>query len=87
MIRDETGTVIARVDFLFQAQRVVVEFDGAVKYGGAAQRGQMALIAEKRREDAIRRLGYVVVRLTWADLASPERVRALILAAMRTAAA
>lgn len=87
LIRDESGSVVARVDFLFQAQRVVVEFDGAVKYGRAAQGGQLALVAEKRREDAIRRLGYVVVRLTWADLASPERVRALILAAMRTAAA
>jgi hypothetical protein len=87
LIQDETGSVVARVDFLFPAQRVVVEFDGAVKYGGAAQRGQLALIAEKRREDAIRRLGFVVVRLTWGDLSSPERVRALVLAAMRTAAA
>lgn len=85
LIEDETGAVVARVDFLFRQQRVVVEFDGAVKYGGA--QGQAALIAEKRREDAIRRLGYVVVRLTWADLRSPERVRALIRAAMRLAAA
>ena len=85
LIEDETGAVVARVDFLFRRERVVVEFDGAVKYGGA--QGRAALVAEKRREDAIRRLGYVVVRLTWADLRSPERVRALIRAAMRLAAA
>jgi very-short-patch-repair endonuclease len=75
------------VDFLFRQERVVVEFDGAVKYGGAAQSGQLALVAEKRREDAIRRLGYVVVRLTWADLRNPERVGALVRAAFRQAAA
>ena len=78
---------MARVDFLFRAQRVVVEFDGAVKYGGPGTQGQLALVAEKRREDTIRRLGYVVVRLTWADLASPERVASLIRAAIRLAAA
>ncbi len=87
LIRDEAGEVMARVDFLFRRERVVVEFDGAVKYGGAARSGQLALVAEKRREDAIRRLGYVVVRLTWADLANPARVGALVRAAFRLAAA
>ena len=46
--------------------RVVVEFDGLVKYEGAE--GRAALAAEKRREDWLRSLGYEVVRLTWADL-------------------
>ena len=78
---------MARVDFLFRAERVVVEFDGAVKHGGPAAQGQLALVAEKRREDTIRRLGYVVVRLTLADLADPERVAGLIRAAIRLAAA
>jgi hypothetical protein len=87
LIADETGTVVARVDFLFRRERVVVEFDGAVKYGEDGAKGQLALVAEKRREDAIRRLGYVVVRLTWTDLRGPERVRALIRAAIRLAVA
>jgi hypothetical protein len=87
LLRDETGEVVARVDFLFRRERVVVEFDGAVKYRGAGQRGQLALVAEKRREDAIRRLGFVVVRLTWADLSDPVRVGALVRAAFRLAAA
>lgn len=81
LIVDE-GEVVARVDFLFEAQRVVVEFDGRLKY----ERSQ-DLWDEKQREDRIRRLGYVVVRVTWADLAKPERVHALLLQAFGRAAA
>lgn len=77
-VHDE-GWLVGRVDFLV-GEHVVVEFDGAVKYGGAD--GREALVAEKRREDALRRLGYVVIRLTWADLARPEWVAAQIRRAM-----
>ena len=69
-----------RVDFLIAGTRVVVEFDGAVKYDDRS-----ALVAEKRREDELRRRGYVVVRLMWADLHDPSRVRALVLAAIAAA--
>lgn len=79
-ITDRSGTVIARVDFLFRSSRIIVEFDGAVKYAGAD--GRDALVREKRREDALRALGYRVVRLTWADLADPHRVLALFAAAL-----
>ena len=72
-----------RVDFLFRRHRVVVEFDGAVKYEGAE--GRTALMAEKRREDWLRSRGYEVVRLTWPDLDDPVRVRRLVLAAMARA--
>lgn len=65
-IRDERGVFIARVDFLFTEYGVIVEFDGAVKYGG-----RDALIAEKLREDRLRDLGYQVVRVTWPDLTDP----------------
>lgn len=71
-----------RVDFLIARTRVVLEFDGAVKYHS---RGD--LVAEKRREDDLRRRGYVVVRLMWADLDRPERVRERIEAALRLPAA
>lgn len=66
-----------RVDFLVEGSRVVVEFDGRVKYTD-----RDVLFAEKQREDRIRSLGYEVVRLTWADLSRPERVRALLEAAL-----
>ncbi|MBM6400790.1 type IV toxin-antitoxin system AbiEi family antitoxin domain-containing protein [Phycicoccus sonneratiae] len=77
-IADEVG-LVARVDLLV-GERVVVEFDVAVKYAGADGRG--ALVAEKRREDRLRALGYVVVRVTWADLDHPERVVVRIRRAM-----
>ena len=66
-IRDGTG-LVGRVDFLVD-ERVVVEFDGLVKYEGAQGREELA--REKRREDRLRALGYEVIRLTWADLDNP----------------
>ncbi|MEO6020934.1 MAG: type IV toxin-antitoxin system AbiEi family antitoxin domain-containing protein [Knoellia sp.] len=62
---------VARVDFLV-GDRIVVEFDGLMKYEGSE--GRAALAAEKRREDRLRAMGFVVVRLTWADLEHPHRV-------------
>jgi very-short-patch-repair endonuclease len=61
---------------VFRAQRTIVEFDGLIKYGGAD--GRQALVDEKRREDALRSLGYQVVRLTWRDLYDPGLVDRLI---------
>lgn len=78
-IRDEQGTFVARVDFLLPQYGVIVEFDGAVKYG---EGGTNALLAEKTREDRLRDLGYQVVRVTWADLEHPstllQRIRRAI---------
>lgn len=62
---------VARVDLLVEGTNVVVEFDGRVKY---ADGDPDVLWAEKRREDAIRSLGYVVVRVVWADLYDPARL-------------
>lgn len=76
VIRDRCGQFVGRVDFLFRAQRTIVEFDGLVKYAGAA--GRQALIDEKRREDALRSLGYQMVRLTWRDLHNPALVKRLV---------
>ncbi|WP_431968020.1 hypothetical protein [Nocardia sp. bgisy134] len=69
------GTCIARVDFLFPGLGVVGEFDGLMKYR-AAHRGprtaEDVVIAEKAREDALRALGWLVVRWTWAELEAPN---------------
>ena len=70
-IRDSDGSLVARVDFLFELWGVIVEFDGAVKYGDC---GPDTLIAEKVREDRLRDLGYQVVRVCWADLARPTEL-------------
>ena len=81
-IRDRSGHLVGRVDFLVRGTNVIVEFDGRMKYDS----GDPAVLwAEKKREDALRRLGYVVVRLTWADLerggAAVATVRSAIAAA------
>ncbi|QIM21813.1 DUF559 domain-containing protein [Phycicoccus sp. HDW14] len=69
-----------RVDLVVEGEPVIIEFDGLAKYGSRED-----LVAEKRREDHLRGLGYEVVRVTWADLAHPQRVRALVEAARRRA--
>ncbi len=71
-----------RADFGIVGTRVLVEFDGRSKYASGQD-----LWEEKRREDRIRSLGWEVVRLTWADVHRPERVRALVEAALRRAEA
>ncbi|WP_344193816.1 hypothetical protein [Pedococcus aerophilus] len=84
VVCDQRGSFVARVDFLV-AGRVVIEFDGAVKYKGAD--GAEVVVAEKRREDRLRELGYEVVRLTWDDLSHPERVLARVRAVLLRRAA
>ncbi len=76
VIRDTRGRFVGRVDFLFRAERTIVEFDGLVKYAGSD--GRQALVDEKRREDALRSLGFQVVRLTWRDLHDPASIRHLV---------
>lgn len=83
-IRDSAGRIIARVDFLVKGTKVIIEFDGKVKF---ASGDPSVLWAEKRREDALRAMGYTVVRITWSDLESPGRVAAKVRRAMLTAAA
>lgn len=81
-VRDAQG-FIGRVDFLVE-RRVVVEFDGLVKYEGAD--GRAALAKEKAREDRLRAAGYEIVRLVWADLQHPDRI-AMMLRQARSRAA
>jgi len=79
----DRGAILARVDLLV-AGRVVVEFDGAVKYADDAS--GRTLYTEKKREDRLRELGFEVVRVTWADLAHPEVVLQRVRAALVRAA-
>lgn len=58
-----------RLDFFWTQHGVVGEFDGAGKYTDRRD-----LVAEKLREDAVRDLGFEVIRWTWADLSRFEIV-------------
>ncbi len=60
-----------RVDLLADEYPLILEFDGMVKYEGAG--GANALIAEKQREDDLRR-EHAVIRFAWHDL-KPEIVK------------
>ena len=68
-----------RVDFLWRAQGVIGEADGAVKY-----QTRENLIDEKRREDALRRAGFTVVRWTYPEL---RRTPDAVIARLRRAGA
>jgi very-short-patch-repair endonuclease len=77
-VRDQSGRFVGRVDFLF-AGRLIVEFDGDQKYStGPAN----AVLAEKRRENRLRELGYSLIRVDWGDLdhrlATATRLRAAL---------
>lgn len=71
------------MDLLDREHHLVIEFDGALKYAGGGI-GQAALVAEKRREDEIRRFGYRVLRLVWSDLLDPARLLRLVRAAQQS---
>lgn len=64
-VRNALGKQVARVDFCFEAERVVVECDGQIKYAkGTSWKANPSdtLWEEKLREDVVREQGYEVVR-------------------------
>ncbi|MGB3258037.1 MAG: type IV toxin-antitoxin system AbiEi family antitoxin domain-containing protein [Ornithinimicrobium sp.] len=62
-----SGAFVARVDGLLDALGVVVEVDGRSKYrANDGSTSMEALLSEKRRESAIRDLGYAVLRIDHA---------------------
>lgn len=81
-VRTADGEFVARVDLLDPRSRLVVEYDGS-HHASAEQRAR-----DSRREEALEELGYVVVKVTSTDLASPGsrwRLRARLIRAYRRA--
>jgi hypothetical protein len=75
IIDPATGQAVARVDYLFEEDQTVGEFDGRVKYRAISAEGLTAeevVWREKRREDTLRELGFEVARSIWADLRQPS---------------
>lgn len=83
-IRDLGGRLVGRVDGRVKGTRVLLEFDGKIKY---ADGNPATLIAEKKREDRLRALGWIVVRVEWADLEHPARLFAKLHLALAAATA
>ena len=87
-ILDANGRLVARSDFGWLDRRTVGEFDGKIKYGRALEPGRSIediVYEEKLREDAIRDLGWQVVRWTWSDLQRSEVIRDRLLRAFARA--
>lgn len=79
IVNNELGEFVGRSDFGWPESRTLGEFDGLVKYGRLLKPGQTAgdvIMAEKAREDALRDVGWEIVRWLWADLRHPERLAA-----------
>jgi len=76
------GTLVALLDFAWPTRRVWLEFDGLLKYRRFLKPGESvedAVVREKKREDLVRRLtGWICVRVTWGDLAHPDRMAAMV---------
>jgi Transcriptional regulator, AbiEi antitoxin len=76
-VRRRDGSLMARCDFGWEAQRTLGEFDGRVKHGRLLGPGQTpgdVVFQEKRREDELRDHRWQVVRWTWDDLDRPRVV-------------
>jgi very-short-patch-repair endonuclease len=79
-VRDATG-VIAVVDILFAAQRLVIEIDGWAAHGN-----RDAFENDRRRQNRLVNAGYVVLRFTWNDITHREsEVLGQIRVALKTA--
>jgi very-short-patch-repair endonuclease len=73
-IRDRDGRFVARVDFCWPEQRLVVEADGFAFHSDRAAYRQ-----DRDRLNALERLGWRVLRFTWEDVRSrPEHVVAAV---------
>jgi very-short-patch-repair endonuclease len=73
VIRDVNGFV-ARVDFLFPGARLVVEVDGFTHHSDRA-----SFRSDRRRQNALLRAGYMVVRFSWEDIVGcPDYVIATV---------
>lgn len=62
------------VDFAWRSRRIIAEIDGFGKYlDPSMNKGDPArtVLAEKLREDELRRQGYTIIRIYWSDLMSP----------------
>jgi hypothetical protein len=83
-IEDELGYPFARVDALWCERGVIGECDGAIKYTTTTRPD--SLLAEKRRQEKLENLGYVVVRWDFDDLVRrPTQTRQRILRAFARA--
>lgn len=75
------GRVVATSDFCWEADGLIGECDGKVKYAELLRPGETAadvVMREKRREERIRGAGFWIVRWGWEEAWSPMKLRAIV---------
>jgi hypothetical protein len=76
----DNGVLVALLDFAFPELKVWIEFDGRIKYERLLKEGESptdVVLREKRREERVSEItGWRCLRVTWSDLAHPERLAA-----------
>jgi hypothetical protein len=85
-VYDESGRLVAILDFALPGFGVFIEFDGMLKYTRLRREGETmedVILREKRREELVCVLtGWVCIRVTWEDLGRPSltarRIRAVL---------
>ena len=86
-IHDSDGEQVARTDFRIR-DHLLGEFDGKGKYIRHLRPGETtadAVYREKRREERLNELGFVVSRWGWDDLIHPERLHGILRNGLRRA--
>ena len=81
------GEFVARTDFRIDGH-LLGEFDGKGKYIRYLRPGETpadAVYREKRREERLNELGFVVARWGWDDVMHPQRLREILLNNLRRA--
>ncbi|OHV31015.1 hypothetical protein [Pseudofrankia saprophytica] len=79
LVRDESGVPVARVDLAYPSRRVAVEADGVRFHVGAGgnrgasgvawtRDGVDPVFRDRRRQNALARLDWKIVRVTWFDV-------------------
>lgn len=76
-----TRAGLYRADFAWPELKLILEFDGRIKYFEYGSTDE-AVFQERRREKALMELGWTFLRVEWADLARPAELRARLTAAM-----
>lgn len=87
-VQVSTALGLRYADIGWPELRVLVEFDGRLKYSDAYTSDPVeAVVDEKRRQEAIEDAGWIVVRVMWDDLRDPVRLAARVRAAISRARA
>lgn len=74
------GGRVYRPDFLYEDEKVIVEFDGHIKYTDYGPTDR-AVMSERRREKQLQNQGWIVLRYSWAQVRNhPEQVASEIAA-------